>query len=122
MAAVNGEIVQILGSVVDMEFPPGHLPALYSAVRVNREVFRSFTGDDIPESDRVLTFEVMGELGNNRVRCLAMGTTDGLRRGMPCEDTKAPITIPVGRETLGRMFNVLGRAIDGGEDVETKER
>ncbi len=121
MAAVNGEIVQILGSVVDMEFPPGNLPALYSAVRVKREVFRSFTGDDIPESDRVLTFEVMGELGNNRVRCLAMGTTDGLRRGMACEDTKAPITVPVGRETLGRMFNVLGKAIDGGEDVETKE-
>lgn len=121
MAAVNGEIVQILGSVVDMEFPPGHLPALYNAVRVKREVFRSFTGEDIPESDRWLTFEVMGELGNNRVRCLAMGTTDGLRRGMECEDTKSPITVPVGRETLGRMFNVLGKAIDGEADIVTKE-
>ena len=122
MAEDKGKIVQILGSVVDIEFPPGHLPNLYNAVRVEREVFRAFTGDDIPEYDRWLYFEVMVELGNNRVRCLAMGTTDGLRRGMACEDTGAPITVPVGRETLGRMFNVLGRVIDGGEQVETKER
>lgn len=122
MAEDKGKIVQILGSVVDIEFPPGHLPNLYNAVRVEREVFRAFTGDDIPEYDRWLYFEVMVELGNNRVRCLAMGTTDGLRRGMPCEDTGAPITVPVGRETLGRMFNVLGRVIDGGEQVVTKER
>ena len=121
-AAGTGEIVQILGSVVDMEFPPGALPNLYNAVRVKREVFRKFQGDEIPESDRHLTFEVMGELGNNRVRCLAMGTTDGLRRGMPCEDTGASITVPVGRETLGRMFNVLGRVIDGGAEIEVKER
>ena len=122
MAEGQGEIVQILGSVVDIEFPPGHLPALYSAVNVKREVFRKFTGDDIPVGDRSLTFEVMAELGNNRVRCLAMGTTDGLRRGMPCEDTKSPITVPVGRETLGRMFNVLGEVIDGGAPIEVKER
>jgi F-type H+-transporting ATPase subunit beta len=121
-AAGTGQIVQILGSVVDMEFPPGALPKLYNAVRVKREVFRKFSGDEIPESDRYLTFEVMGELGNNRVRCLAMGTTDGLRRGMDCEDTGAPITVPVGRETLGRMFNVLGRVIDGGPEIEAKER
>jgi F-type H+-transporting ATPase subunit beta len=122
MAAGNGEIVQILGSVVDMEFPPGSLPSLYSAIRVKREVFRAFGEDQIPEHDRWLTFEVMGELGNNRVRCLAMGTTDGLRRGMACEDTGAPITVPVGNETLGRMFNVLGRVIDGGEEIAVKER
>ncbi len=115
----QGSVVQILGSVVDMEFPAGSLPKLYSAVRVKREVFRSFTGDDIPEMDRYLYFEVMGELGNNRVRCLAMGTTDGLRRGMPVEDTGAPISVPVGRETLGRMFNVLGQPIDGGDAVKT---
>lgn len=122
MAEGQGEIVQILGSVVDMEFPPSKLPSLYNAVRVKREVFRKFEGDDIPERDRYLTFEVMGELGNNRVRCLAMGTTDGLRRGMPCEDTGASISVPVGRETLGRMFNVLGEPIDGGDKVEAKER
>jgi F-type H+-transporting ATPase subunit beta len=120
MAEGTGKIVQILGSVVDIEFPPGHLPNLYSAVTCKREVFRAFTGDDIPEYDRELYLEVMVELGNNRVRCLAMGTTDGLRRGLPVEDTGAPITVPVGNETLGRMFNVLGRVIDGGEQVETK--
>ncbi len=122
MAAGNGEIVQILGSVVDIEFPPGNLPKLYSAVRLKREVFRSYAEADIPEADRWLTFEVMSELGNNRVRCLAMGTTDGLRRGMECVDTGAPITVPVGRETLGRMFNVLGEVIDGGEKIDVKQR
>ncbi|MGE0490373.1 MAG: F0F1 ATP synthase subunit beta [Vulcanimicrobiota bacterium] len=121
MAGKNtGEIVQILGSVVDIEFPPGALPNLYNAVKLDREVFRDAKGADIPESDRELYFEVMSELGNNRVRCLAMGTTDGLRRGTPCVDTGAPITVPVGRETLGRMFNVLGRPIDGGGPVTTK--
>lgn len=122
MAEGTGKIVQILGSVVDIEFPPGHLPNLYNAVVLKREVFRAFTGDDIPEYDRELYLEVMVELGNNRVRCLAMGTTDGLRRGMPVEDTGAPITVPVGDKTLGRMFNVLGRVIDGGEPVVTETR
>ncbi len=122
MAEGTGKIVQILGSVVDIEFPPGHLPKLYNAVIVKREVFRDYTGDDIPEYDRELYLEVMVELGNNRVRCLAMGTTDGLRRGMPVTDSGAPITVPVGPETLGRMFNVLGKVIDGGEQVEAKTR
>ena len=122
MAEGTGKIVQILGSVVDIEFPPGHLPKLYNAVIVKREVFRDYTGDDIPEYDRELYLEVMVELGNNRVRCLAMGTTDGLRRGMPVTDSGSPITVPVGPETLGRMFNVLGKVIDGGEQVEAKIR
>lgn len=122
MAEGTGKIVQILGSVVDIEFPPGHLPNLYSAVVVKREVFRAYTGDDIPEYDRELYLEVMVELGNNRVRCLAMGTTDGLRRGMPVTNTGSPITVPVGDATLGRMFNVLGRVIDGGEQVVTDTR
>lgn len=122
MAEGTGKIVQILGSVVDIEFPAGHLPNLYNALICKREVFRDYTGDDIPEYDRELYLEVMVELGNNRVRCLAMGTTDGLRRGMPVEDSGAPITVPVGPETLGRMFNVLGRVIDGGEQVKTKDR
>lgn len=115
----RGKIVQVVGSVVDLEFPPGELPDLYSAVRVEREIFRSLSAEEVkqlPESSRVLVLEVMGELGNNRVRALALGTTDGLRRGMECEDTGAPITVPVGRETLGRMFNVLGQAIDSKPD------
>ncbi|CAN0484599.1 unnamed protein product, partial [Phaeothamnion confervicola] len=66
--------------------------------------------------------EVQSELGNNRVRCLSMGTTDGLRRGMPVEDSGAPITVPVGRATLGRVFNVLGETIDGGGPIEVTKK
>ncbi|MBQ7502932.1 F0F1 ATP synthase subunit beta [bacterium] len=118
----RGKIVQIVGSVVDLEFPAGELPQLYSALRVEREDFRGIRGEELkklPESQRILTLEVMGENGNNRVRALAMGTTDGLRRGMECEDTGAPITVPVGRATLGRMFNVLGEPIDALPKPET---
>ncbi|MGM9998073.1 MAG: F0F1 ATP synthase subunit beta [Candidatus Bruticola sp.] len=118
----RGKIVQVVGSVVDLEFPAGELPELYSAVRIEREEFRGLRGEELkklPESQRVLVLEVMGESGNNRVRALALGTTDGLRRGMECEDTGAPITVPVGRATLGRMFNVLGQPIDSKPDAET---
>ena len=111
----NGKVVQVMGSVVDLEFPPGELPELYSAIRIEREVFRDKSGEELkklPDSQRYLTLEVMGELGNNKVRTLALGTADGLRRGMECVNTGAPITVPVGRETLGRMFNVLGEPID----------
>ena len=120
----TGKVVQVLGSVVDLEFPPGQLPELYNAVRMEREVFRSLTGAEVknlPDPTRYLYLEVMGELGNNRVRTLALGTTDGVRRGMPCEDTGSPIQIPVGRPTLGRMFNVLGQAIDGQPQPEAQE-
>ncbi len=121
--AGKGKIVQILGSVVDLEFLPGQLPNLYNAIRVPREVFRGYEpGAELPEDIKHLTLEVMGELGNNRVRTLAMGTTDGLRRGMEGEDTGGPISVPVGKETLGRMFNVLGDPIDGMGKVEVKER
>ncbi|MCE7872291.1 F0F1 ATP synthase subunit beta [bacterium CPR1] len=121
--AGKGKIVQILGSVVDLEFLPGQLPNLYNAIRVPREVFRGYEpGVELPEDIKYLTLEVMGELGNNRVRTLAMGTTDGLRRGMEGEDTGSPISVPVGKETLGRMFNVLGDPIDGMGKVEIKER
>ncbi|MGN0013492.1 MAG: F0F1 ATP synthase subunit beta [Candidatus Bruticola sp.] len=118
----RGKIVQVVGSVVDLEFPAGELPELYNAVRIEREEFRGLRGEELkklPESQRVLVLEVMGESGNNRVRALALGTTDGLRRGMECEDTGAPITVPVGRATLGRMFNVLGQPIDAKPDAQT---
>jgi len=117
----KGKVVQVLGSVVDLEFPPGQLPELHNAVRMDREVFRDLSSEEVrklPVSTRVLFLEVMGELGNNRVRALALGTTDGVRRGMECEDTGAPIQVPVGRNTLGRMFNVLGQAIDGMPEPE----
>ena len=118
----TGKVVQVLGSVVDLEFPPGQLPELYNAIRIERDVFRGLSEAEVkalPASTRYLVLEVMGELGNNRVRTLALGTTDGLKRGMPCEDTGAPIQIPVGRATLGRMFNVLGQAIDSKPEAET---
>lgn len=81
--AGTGSIVQILGSVVDVEFPPGQLPQLYNDIRVQREVFRGYEEGKVPDQYKWLHMEVQSELGNNRVRCLSMGTTDGLRRGMP---------------------------------------
>jgi F-type H+-transporting ATPase subunit beta len=92
--------VQIIGPVLDIEFPPDQLPAIYNAVRIEAE-------DSEP-----LIVEVQQHLGNNWVRAVAMSTTDGLRRGMKAVDTGDAITVPVGPETLGRIFNVLGEPID----------
>lgn len=119
--AGQGKIVQILGSVVDVEFPPGQLPKLYNDIKVAREVFRGYEEGQLPEQYKWLHMEVQSELGNNRVRCLSMGTTDGLRRGMAVEDTGAPITVPVGRAALGRVFNVLGEPIDNCGPVEAQK-
>ena len=120
--ADKGKIVQILGSVVDVEFPAGSLPQLYNDITVERDVFRGFEEGKLPEHVKYLHMEVQSELGNNRVRCLAMGSTDGLKRGMPVTDTGAAISVPVGRSTLGRMFNVLGEPIDGGGPIEVTKR
>nr|MBA2254557.1 F0F1 ATP synthase subunit beta [Chloroflexota bacterium] len=103
-----GQVIAITGPVVDIEFPPGKLPAIYSAVRVERE-----GGDPI-------TCEVQQHLGNNWVRTIAMTTTDGLARGSRAVDTGSPIMVPVGPATLGRVFNVTGDAIDGKGDVEAE--
>jgi F-type H+-transporting ATPase subunit beta len=100
MARSNGKIVQIQGGVVDCEFPPNELPEIYEAVEIPR-----------PGAD-TLVLEVEKHLGNNWVRCVAMDTTDGLRRGDAAAATGAPIAVPVGPVTLGRIFNVLGRPID----------
>jgi len=108
----EGRVVQVIGVVVDVEFPEGELPPLYNAVRV--------VGD--AESKVDITMEVAQHLGDNVVRCVSMQPTDGLRRGMRAIDTGSPITVPVGREVLGRIFNVLGEPIDGGPPVEAKER
>jgi len=112
-----GKVVQVIGSVVDVEFLPKQLPRLYDAVKIIRED-ETLQGDD----ERALYLEVMGELGNNRVRCLALGSTDGLRRGIKAEGTGAPITVPVGPETLGRLFNVLGQPIDRLGPVKAKKQ
>jgi F-type H+-transporting ATPase subunit beta len=101
MTATNeGRVVQIIGTVLDIEFPPDHLPGVHNAVNVIRD-------DGTP-----LVTEVQQHLGNNWVRCLAMDTTDGLRRDSVAIDTGAAIAVPVGEQSLGRMFNVLGNPID----------
>jgi len=106
----KGKVVQVIGTVVDVEFPPDDLPEIYDAVNID-------AGDGVN-----LVAEVEQHLGNNWVRCLAMDTTDGLRRGAEVEDTGSPIQVPVGEGTLGRMFNVLGEPIDGGEEAKTDDR
>ena len=100
----TGKIVQVVGPVIDIEFPPKSLPAIYNAIKIDGEV-----GDGIKIH---LTAEVMQHVGDNVVRAVAMSSTDGLVRGMDAIDTGAPITIPVGEGTLGRIFNVLGETVD----------
>ncbi len=97
----TGRVVQILGGVVDVEFPPEQLPEVYEAL-------------EIPQEGKLsLILEVQKHLGNNMVRTVAMDTTDGLQRGIPVTSTGAPIRVPVGTDALGRVFNVLGRVVDG---------
>jgi F-type H+-transporting ATPase subunit beta len=109
MAQAKGRIVQILGGVVDVEFPSEQLPEVFEAIEVPRD-------NQLP-----LILEVQKHLGNNWVRCVAMDTTDGLQRGVPAYATGAPIRVPVGKATLGRVFNVLGRPVDNVGPVEADE-
>src|SRR5438067_3502163 len=108
----TGKIVQIIGSTFDAEFEEGHLPEIYNALRVDTE----YKGVTIH-----LTGEVQQHLGGNRVRCVALGSTDGLVRGMDALDTGGPVKVPVGKETLGRVFNLLGDPIDGRGPVHATE-
>jgi F-type H+-transporting ATPase subunit beta len=103
--AAVGRIVQIIGPVLDVQFEAGHLPSIYNAVRITSEGF------SVPEPIDV-TAEVQQHLGEGRVRCVAMEPTEGLVRGMKAVDTGAGITVPVGRPTLGRVMNVLGKPVD----------
>ena len=105
----KGKVRQVIGTVVDVEFPPEELPPLYNAVEISMD-------------GTTLLAEVQQHLGNDWVRCLAMDSTDGLRRGAEAVDTGEPITVPVGPATLGRLFNVLGRPIDGLGEVKAEER
>ncbi len=105
----KGQVVQIIGTVVDVEFPPDELPDIYHAVNI-----------DIGGS-KPLVAEVQQHMGNNWVRCLAMDTTDGLRRGTEAVDTGAAIAVPVGEACLGRLFNVLGEALDDLGEVKADE-
>ncbi len=110
MTKATGRVVQILGGVVDVEFPEGDMPGLFEAIQVER------SGQD------VLVLEVQKYLGDNWVRTVSMDSTDGLRRGVPALATGAPIMVPVGPSTLGRIFNVLGNAIDEKGDVNAVTR
>ena len=115
-----GRVVSVIGPVMDVEFAPGQLPAIHNAVRVV-----SGDAEGAAESGQVrveLVSEVFQHLGENRVRCVAMSSTDGLVRGARAEDLAGPITVPVGPSTLGRMFNVLGEPIDGKGPVESERR
>ncbi len=105
-AGAEGKVIAITGPVVDIEFPPGRLPAIFNAV-----VLEPANGDP-------LTCEVQQHLGNNWVRTVAMTSTDGLARGTKAVDSGAPISVPVGPTTLGRVFNVLGQPIDGEGEVK----
>lgn len=101
----SGRIVQIQGGVVDVQFPAGDLPSIFEAVDIPRE------------GQPTLVLEVQRDLGNGWLRCVSMGSTDGLQRGMPAHRTGKPIQVPVGEATLGRIFDVLGRPVDGGGPV-----
>jgi F-type H+-transporting ATPase subunit beta len=112
-AASIGRVVQIMGPVVDVEFPSGHLPLVNHALKLN---FKDAT------RDLHVVMEVAQHLGNNQVRCISMTSTDGMARGMEVVDTGNPITVPVGRGVLGRIFNVFGETVDGKGEVEVSER
>jgi F-type H+-transporting ATPase subunit beta len=115
-ASVNGQhmgsIVQVIGSTFDAEFEEGHLPEIYNALRIDTD----YKGVPIH-----LTGEVQQHLGGNRVRCVALGSTDGLVRGMKVTDTGGPVKVPVGKETLGRVFNLLGETIDNRGPIAATE-
>ena len=99
-----GKVTQVIGSTFDVQYEEDKLPAIYNAVTLKSE-HKGVTVD--------LTGEVQQHLGGGRVRCVALGSTDGLMRGQDCFDTGAPVSVPVGEGTLGRVFNLLGDPIDG---------
>jgi F-type H+-transporting ATPase subunit beta len=112
--AKAGKVLQVLGAVVDAEFPPGELPEVYTALTLhNPEI------SDAPDN---LVIEVAQHLGENTVRCIAMDSTEGLKRGQPVKNTGAPISVPVGAGTLGRIMNVIGEPIDEAGPIEAKVR
>ncbi len=109
--SVSGKVVQVIGPVVDVEFPAGKLPDIYNAITIKDE-----------KRNINLVMEAAQHLGNNTVRCVAMSSTDGLMRGMTAVDTGGPISVPVGRNTLGRIFNVIGDVIDEQGPVTVEEK
>ena len=98
----TGTTVQVIGAVVDVEFPAGQIPKIYDALVID---------------DAKITLEVQQQLGDGVVRTIAMGSSEGLKRGMAVTDTGSPITVPVGTKTLGRIMNVLGEPIDNAGEI-----
>ena len=111
-AGDKGTIVQIIGAVVDVEFPESHIPEIYDALEVK--------GDGKNREDLVL--EVQQQIGGGVVRCIAMGSSDGVSRGLEVVNTGAGIKVPVGKETLGRIMNVLGQPVDEAGPIGEQER
>src|SRR5690349_14380550 len=105
----TGTVAQVIGSTFDADFPENSLPSIYNAVQIKTDTI-------------TLTGEVQQHLGGGRVRAVALGSTDGLQRGVEVVDTGGPVTVPVGKETLGRVFNLLGEPIDMRGPVVTDQR
>jgi len=114
-AVAEGHVIQVAGPTIEIQFPDGHVPRLFNAVRITSEGFDSPFKIDI-------TAEVAQHIGEGRVRTIAMEPTDGLVRGMKAIDTGGPITIPVGKQTLGRVLNVLGQPVDNMGPIETEKQ
>ncbi len=123
-AKAVGEVTQIIGVVVDATFPHDELPEIYNAIEIplTPEAQERQNRGEAPREGDMLVCEVQQHLGSDAVRAVAMSTTDGLRRGLPVIDTGAPISVPVGPETLGRVFNVVGQPIDNRGPVPTTAR
>src|SRR5690554_3930695 len=115
MTMSTGSIVQCIGAVVDIEFPRDAMPKVYNALKLDS------AGNDSGIVEAGLTFEVQQQIGDGVVRTIAMGSTDGLRRGMSVSDTGAQISVPVGEGTLGRIMDVLGRPIDEAGEIQSDE-
>ena len=109
MVKNTGTVIQVVGPVLDIRFADGQLPELLSSI-------------EVPQNDRVIVAEVAQHIGDNVVRCIAMSSTDGLCRGVEAIDTGAAISVPVGEQCLGRVFNLLGQPIDNKPAAETAER
>src|SRR5262245_42336221 len=115
MANVVGKVIQVAGPAVDVQFPDGQLPVIYTAVRITSEGFNVPTPVDI-------VCEIAQHIGEGRVRTIALQPTEGLVRGMKAESLGAPVSVPVGNEVLGRVLNVLGQPIDERGPVSTAKK
>jgi len=107
---MSGFVTQIIGPVVDVEFPEGNLPKIYNALKITKEV-----------SKEVIIAEVQYLIGENKARAICMTSTDGVKRGDSVIDTGSSISVPVGKSTLGRIFNVLGQTVDECGDINANE-